>query len=237
MEGRPPNLPPAAGARSKVVVPEPLKWHGKLAAWLIWALINTLASTLRWRFDDRSGLCWAGGTDRAIFVFWPNRLALSFNLYRRHVAKPTTGRRVAALISASRDGGLLARVMGLSGVVPARGSSSRRGAAALRELVSAAKAGCDLAITPDGPRGPCYQVQEGVILAAQLTGLPIVPLSYRLGWKLTLRSWDHFHVPLPFSRVEVMLGAPIGVPRDTDEAGRARLREELQVRLMAITHD
>ena len=237
MEGRPPNLPPVPGRRSGVVAPEPLKWHGALAAWLIWALINTLASTLRWRFDDRSGLCGAGGTHRAIFVFWHNRLALSFNLYRRLVARPTAGRRAVALISASRDGGLLARVMGLSGVVAARGSSSRRGAAALRELVSAAKAGCDLAITPDGPRGPCYEVQEGVVLAAQLTGLPIVPLSYRLGWKKTLLSWDRFQVPLPFSRVDVMLGEPIAVPRDTDEAGRARLRDELQGRLMAITHD
>ena len=180
------------------VVPEPLQWHGRLAAWLIWALINLLAATLRWRFDDRSGLCRAGGTRRAIFVFWHNRLALSFNLYRRHVGRPTPGRRSAALISASRDGGLLAQVMGLSGVMAVRGSSSRRGAAALRELTTAAKAGCDLAITPDGPRGPRYVVQAGVIAAAQLTGLPIVPLSYRLGWKKTLRSWDRFQVPLPF---------------------------------------
>jgi len=56
MEGRPPNPPPVAGPRSKVVVPEPLKWHGEVAAWPIWALISTPAPSLPWRFDDRAGL-------------------------------------------------------------------------------------------------------------------------------------------------------------------------------------
>ena len=76
-----------------------------------------------------------------------------------------------------------------------------------------------------------------MIAAAQLTGLPIVPLSYRLGWKKTLRSWDRFQVPLPFSLVEVTLGEPLVVPPGADEAGRERLRDELQRRLLALTRD
>ena len=86
---------------------------------------------------------------------------------------------MAALVSASGDGGLLARVLELFRVQPVRGSSSRRGPQALRELTTWARRGFDLAITPDGPRGPCYVVDEGVIAAARELSLT-VPLVVRL---------------------------------------------------------
>ena len=81
------------------------------------------------------------------------------------------------MVSASRDGGILAGILEQFGVKPVRGSSSRRGPQALLEMTTWAERGYDLAITPDGPRGPRYKVQEGVISAAQLTGLPIVPVG------------------------------------------------------------
>lgn len=224
-------------AQSGVVVPEQPKWHGRLAARLIWLLISGVAATLRWRWDDQSSLFSPGSEQRAIFAIWHNRLALCLPLYRAHIAGRLPGRRLAAIASASKDGGMLSRVLELFGVLPVRGSSSRRGAAALRELTNAAEQGCDLAVTPDGPRGPCYGVQPGVIAAAQFTGLPIVPVAYSLGWKKTLRSWDRFQIPLPFSRVEVKIGEPLRVPREADEAGRERLRVELERRLRALTQD
>ena len=114
--------------------------------------------------------------EKIIFAIWHNRLALSLVLYRRYVARRDRSRRLVAMVSASRDGGMLAGILERFGVQPVRGSSSRRGPQALREMVSWGKRGHDLAITPDGPRGPCYIVQEGVISIAQLTGLPIVPV-------------------------------------------------------------
>ena len=84
---------------------------------------------------------------------------------------------MAALVSASKDGGFLSGILELFGVQPVRGSSSRRGPQALLELTTWAERGHDLTITPDGPRGPCYQVQDGVMSLAQLTGLPIVPVG------------------------------------------------------------
>ena len=141
------------------------------------------------------------------------------------------------MVSASRDGGLLARVLEYFGVEPVRGSSSRRGPQALRELVSWSERGYDLAITPDGPRGPCYEVQEGVISAAQLTRLPIVPVSYQLNWKIRPKSWDRFQVPLPFARCRVRIGEVLRVPRDASEAGREILRRQLEQTLRGITHD
>lgn len=222
---------------SGVIVPERPKWHGRLAAWLIWLAGNALTATLRWRVDDRSGLLEPGTQQRVIFAIWHNRLAVATILYRNLVARRFPGRRLAGLVSASKDGGLLAHGLELFGVLPVRGSSSRRGGPALRELVSAAQQGCDVAITPDGPRGPCYVVQEGAISAAQLTGLPIMPVSYRLGWKFTLRSWDRFQVPLPFSRLDVTLGEPLRISTHADAAERERVRAELERRLRAITRD
>jgi len=153
------------------------------------------------------------------------------------VARQDRTRRLVALVSASRDGGFLARILELFEVQPVRGSSSRRGAQALRELVSWGERGHDLAITPDGPRGPCYAVQEGVISTAQLTGLPIVPVAYRLTWKIRAKSWDRFQVPLPFTRCEVVTAPPIHVPRDATDAEREVLRQELERSLRAITRD
>lgn len=225
--------PPVSG----VVVPEAARWHGRLAARVIALLARLLASSLRWHWTDHSFFNDTGTEQRAIFAIWHNRLALSLILYHRHVARCGSRRRLAALVSASRDGGLLARVLELFDVVGIRGSSSRRGAPALRELVSAASRGCDLAVTPDGPRGPRYEPQAGVISLAQITQLPIVPVSFRLGWKRTLRSWDRFQIPIPFSCCEVVFGEPIWVPRQTDEAGREQNRLLLKERLMAITHD
>jgi lysophospholipid acyltransferase (LPLAT)-like uncharacterized protein len=142
-----------------------------------------------------------------------------------------------ALVSASRDGGLLARVLELFGVTPVRGSSSRRGAQALREMVAWGERGHDLAITPDGPRGPRYVVQEGVISTARLTGLPIVPVCYRLKWKICMKSWDGFQFPLPFTRCEVITGPALRVPREATDAEREALRQQLETGLRAITHD
>ena len=109
-------------------------------------------------------------------------------------------------MSASRDGAFLAAILERFGVQPVRGSSSRRGAQALLELTTWAERGYDLAITPDGPRGPRYVVQDGAMSLAQITGLPIVPVSYFLKWKIQLKSWDGFQIPLPFSICEVTAG-------------------------------
>jgi len=144
---------------------------------------------------------------------------------------------MAALVSASRDGGVLAQLLDLFDVLPVRGSSSRRGAQALREFLTAAKSGRDLALTPDGPRGPRYEVQQGIILAAQFTGLPIIPVAWSLGWKLRLRSWDAFQVPLPFSTCRLRLGQPLRVPRTADATERDALRLALSRQLLSITQD
>lgn len=228
---------PASTTPSGPVIPHRPKWHGRLAARLIWLVSSSVAATLRWSWRDETKLFENGGQEPVIFCLWHNRLALSLILFRRYVQARQPQRKMAALVSASRDGGMLARVLELFDVEPVRGSSSRRGPQALRELVSAGERGRDLAITPDGPRGPCYVVQEGIISLAQLTGMAIVPASFHLSCKWRLKTWDRFQVPLPFARCEVQLGPPVRIPRDASDAERKQLRAELEARMQAITRD
>ena len=222
---------------SGVVIPHKAKWHQRLAATLIYLFIRALAATIRFKLNDQSGLFASAPKEKIIFAVWHNRLALALILYHRYVVRRARDRRMAAMVSASRDGGLLARVLEHFNVEPVRGSSSRRGAQALRELVSWGERGYDLAITPDGPRGPSYNVQEGVIATAQLTGLVIVPAAYHLNWKVRLKSWDRFQFPLPFACCEVTTGPVMRVPRDATEANREELRKQLEAQMRSITRD
>lgn len=233
---RPPGAPPKA-RKSGVVVPNQPKWHQRLAARLVYSFARGLAATLRFKLNDASGFFSDVPQEKIIFAIWHNRLALALILYERYVAQRDRHRKMAALVSASRDGALLARILELFNVQPVRGSSSRRGAQALRELVTWGQRNHDLAVTPDGPRGPRYVVQEGVISAAQLTGLPIVPVSYRLSWKITFKSWDRFQMPLPFARCDVVTGPALRVPREATADEREALRQQLEERLRAISRD
>jgi lysophospholipid acyltransferase (LPLAT)-like uncharacterized protein len=174
---------------------------------------------------------------QVIYCTWHNRLALSMKLYFNFGLRHHQAAGLAALVSASKDGAFLAAILERFGVQPVRGSSSRRGPQALLELTTWAERGYDLAITPDGPRGPRYVVQDGAMALAQVTGLPLVPASYQLKWKIQLNSWDKFQIPLPFSRCDVFTGHLLNVPREISDAGREKLRKQLEMELLAISKD
>ena len=227
---------PGRRARNRVV-PTQLRWHGRLAAWVMYRVIRGLAGTARLRFEAPPGVRDLILERPVIFSIWHNRLVFALPAYDRIVRRVRPDRRMAAIVSASKDGALVARVLELFRAEPVRGSSSRRGPQALRELVSQAERGLDLAITPDGPRGPCYRVQDGVIAMAQLTGMPIIPASYAIHPKRRLRSWDRFQIPLPFARWHLQLEEPLQVPREAGEGEREALRAELERRMQRITRD
>ena len=146
-------------------------------------------------------------------------------------------RRLATLVSASKDGAFLARFMEHHGVLPVRGSTSRRGPQALLEIARVARQGYDLAVTPDGPRGPKYEVQPGVVQLARVTGLPIVPVSAQIHSKKELESWDAFQVPLPFARCEIQVGEAIRVARRADATAMESARATVEQRLRDLTID
>ena len=227
----------ARARKSGVVVPHTLRWHGALAAAAAHSVTRLFDSTWRLELEDASDTLPAIGNRQVIFSLWHNRLLLAPPSYRKFFLARQPHRRLAALVSASKDGAILARVMEHHGIQPVQGSSSRRGAQALRELTSWAKRGYDFAITPDGPRGPRYEVQPGAVMLAQITGLPIVPASATVEWKKEFSSWDAFKLPLPFSRCQIRIGEMVRVPRGANEIEREAARRTLQERMDALTED
>jgi lysophospholipid acyltransferase (LPLAT)-like uncharacterized protein len=223
--------------RSAVVVPHAANWAQRLVARFVFVLEQVLTATLRFRWKYESGLFDGPPSQPVIFCVWHNRLALSMVMYRKGAKRAQPERRLAAMVSASKDGALLARILENFGVEPVRGSTSRRGPQALLELTSWAEQGYDLAITPDGPRGPRYVIQEGVVALAQLTGLPIIPVTCYTRWKICARSWDRFQIPLPFAHCHVVFGKPIRIPRELSDEERAARRLELEQQMRTNSRD
>lgn len=236
-------MPPVQTPRSKahkrsgVIVPHAPKWYQRLGAFAVFISLRALLFTVRCRMRNPSKFFAPAAPTPVIFCIWHNRLATCIKVLDVHRRPHNAGAGMAALVSASKDGAFLARILEWFEVQPVRGSSSRRGAQAMLELTTWAQRGHDLTITPDGPRGPCYQIQEGITSLAQLTGLPIVPVAMNLNWKISVKSWDKFQIPLPFARCEVCVGKAIHVPQNASDAEREELRRQLETELRAITRD
>jgi len=166
------------------------------------------ARTLRLHVEDPHDVIGFVHRQPVIFSIWHNRL-----LMLPRVFDPSFQTRQSyGLISASRDGDLIATFIERSGYGTIRGSSSRKGVIALRQLVDMlVSGGCNVLVTPDGPRGPVYQATQGIIFLAQKSGAPIVPIhmEYSSCWRM--KSWDRFVVPRPFATLRAIFGAPIRV--------------------------
>ncbi len=226
----------ATTPKPKIVVPHSVKWHQRLVSLAIVSVSKLLMLTWRVKWNDRSG-AFTGTQGPVIYCLWHNRLAISMLVYHRWTRKKRPAKGLVALISASKDGGLLADVLKNFDVQAVRGSSSRRGNQALLEATRALEDGYNIAITPDGPRGPKYKVQPGIIALAQLSGLPIIPVAAYLSPKVRTKSWDNFQIPLPFAKCEIEFGEAITVPESASEEEREEARLKLERALMVMTKD
>lgn len=198
-----------------------------VASWFLWVLFSTLRPVVIGQAHlDRL----IAAKTPFVAAFWHGRILGTLNLawHYRHL-------RVTVMVSRSRDGEFISRVSERFGIQPTRGSSSRGGSRAVLEMIRRVKAGYIACFTPDGPRGPRYRVQPGVITVAQKTGTPILPVTYSAEWKKVFRSWDRFMVPLPFSRLIVVYGEPIAAPAlETPESLQAK-QCELESSLRQLT--
>ena len=163
-----------------------------------------------------------------IWIFWHNCLFASPLTKKRYGGSA----KASALASASKDGAVIESLVSCFGVKTVRGSSSRRGVAALIALKKALKAGEQLFITPDGPRGPRYELQPGVIKLAQSSGVPIIPVRFEHSSSWRLNSWDRFHIPKPFSKITVHVGDAIDVPAKLDDEKFEQYRQKVQNALL-----
>ncbi len=215
------------------------KKPGRFRAWLLRALtsvapffisgaLRLLARTVRIRYVDADELFarWQRG-EQLIVAFWHNRVVMMPIAHR--------SRKVCIMSSQSRDGEIATRALARWGIRSVRGSATRGGAGSFLQMVRAYRDGYDLAVVPDGPRGPRYVVKPGIIHLARATGAPIFPVSYAATRRCQLRSWDRLIIPLPFARVAYVAGEPLLVPRHASDADVETLRRELEARLNRIT--
>jgi len=210
-----------------------LKLEGWKARWLValgFRLLQILACTLRYEMDDRAGVLGKPVEGNYIAALWHNRLLLiSFVLKKFFPQRPGAG-----LISASRDGDMIADVTRRFGFDVVRGSSSRMGASALLELSEVLASGRDVLITPDGPRGPAYELGPGIIFLAQKTGAPVVPVNMEYSSCWRVKSWDRFIIPQPFSKVRVIIGQSERIKSTSTEKQFEAERLRLQSVMMSL---
>ncbi|MFO7694956.1 MAG: lysophospholipid acyltransferase family protein [Vicinamibacterales bacterium] len=193
-----------------------------------------LGLTLRWRVEGREHLE-ALTRDRRPYILslWHGRILSLMLFFRR--------RGIVVITSENFDGEWIARIITRFGYGTARGSSSRKARAATLQLVREIRAGHPAAFTLDGPRGPARVAKPGAAWLAGATGAPLLPAHAEAERSWALRSWDRTQIPKPFSRVAVVIGAPLPVPRLARGAGadgeRVALEaslEELRTRARAL---
>ena len=229
---QPPRLNPSPANSAPLSAPTDAKpeVHGiagwrSLVLWPFGLLVRLWGRSLRFDLTPEDLRSYEKRDQPIALVLWHNRLFLSAEIFRRFRG----GRPAYALISSSRDGAWLAAFFQLAGLRAVRGSSSRLGREAASALVETLREGHDIGITPDGPRGPCYELKAGALIVTRRTQTPLLLIGAEFESAWRVKSWDKFYVPKPFSRVRMrgeIVPASALADRDTAaEAIRARLLE------------
>jgi lysophospholipid acyltransferase (LPLAT)-like uncharacterized protein len=197
---------------------------------LVYAYVRLLWASMRVEYRNREVL------DRAreehgqyILAFWHSRLLLMPFVYPDD--------KVAVLSSTHRDSEMLGRVLARFGVTRALGSSTRGSVSGMRQLLRLVRDGYDLALTPDGPKGPRRRVKPGVIATAAHSGKPVIPVAFAASRGRRVGSWDRTLLPYPFSRGVYLYGEPLLVPRKASKDQAERLRKQLEESIDALTDE
>ncbi len=214
MSGTPTNDTPApATAVDAAKTPTPPvqpkeDWRVRLGVPLGILILRALGATWRWRVQNLDVVKRATADGKGLILgLWHGQL-LPLAWYMR-------GRGIVVLVSSSRDGEIITRVIEAVGYRTVRGSSTRGGREALVALLKELRAGSTIAITPDGPRGPARKYQAGALVAAQRTGVPIVPYALHVDRAWRLKGWDRFTIPKPFAKIQLVFGEPKYVTGDS----------------------
>ena len=183
-------------------------------------LLGALCTTIRMeRVGDEHYLRFRREGKPVVFVFWHGQMLPLVYAHR--------GEGVVVLVSEHADGEYITQVIRRHGFGTVRGSSTRGATQGLRGLIREARAGRDLALTPDGPKGPAGEFKAGALAVAQVTGLPVIPLAAGATSAWHFSSWDGFMVPRPFSRVRIVYGEPRWVSREAGREALDGMAEEL----------
>ncbi len=208
--------------------------HPKVMRFLCWVAaryIGFVYKTTRW---EHRGFKWVEPYWQArkplIVCFWHNRLLMTCFAWQ----SPT--QQFHMLISSHPDGQYIAQVVGHYGIHTIPGSSSKGGSQALRRLLRVLKDGHAVGITPDGPRGPRFEVSDGIIQMARLSGADIIPVTYAISRRRVLGTWDRLVLALPFSKGILMYGKPISQEM-MQSLDQESLKKHVRSTLMELSND
>jgi lysophospholipid acyltransferase (LPLAT)-like uncharacterized protein len=191
-------------------------------------LILLLGKTLRIKWMDEENLKDIQVKNgKVLYACWHGRMLILSYSHRR--------RKIQVLISQHRDGEIIARIIQRLGFGTVRGSTTHGGFKAILQMANKANQGYDIAITPDGPRGPIFKVQPGTAYIAQRGEVPIIPITNSAEKRWTLQSWDKFIIPKPFSRAVIITGKPIYVPKELAPEEIESVNLELERKLIELT--
>jgi lysophospholipid acyltransferase (LPLAT)-like uncharacterized protein len=205
----------------KTIKKKLVSWWGP---WFAYWAIKFLGRTMR--FEEINPDFWEIGKP-AIGAFWHGRLLMMPLVYK--------GKKLSFLVSPHRDGQVVGKALTRFGFHAISGSTTRKGFSGFKQMIRAHQNGFDLAITPDGPKGPRYRVQIGVIELARLTGRSVVPLSFSSSRRKIFKTWDQFLLPYPFSKGIFIWGEPIVVDPHGDRIHLEERRDLLEKRLNELT--
>ena len=216
------------------------RFVGKFASFLIGAYIHFVHATSSWTIKGVDQAERAADRGNGLVVlFWHGRLMMAPAMRKQ------TARRFFMLISAHRDGDIIADSVKSFGLEFIRGStanpkkraSDKGGIVASVKMVEALSDGHMVGVTPDGPRGPREKVQVGAIRLAQLAGAPIAPVAISVSRGRLMKSWDRFLIAWPFSRCTVIVGPVIEPPPENDTAMVETVRHSVENALIRLTEE
>jgi lysophospholipid acyltransferase (LPLAT)-like uncharacterized protein len=174
-----------------------------VAGWLIWALTYLLSSTIRWTFIGKENFDTIMSNTGSVAVFWHGEM-LMLPYTHRH-------KKVAIIISKSKDGDIATAVINRFGFDAVRGSSSRGAETAILETMELLKNKYTIGLAGDGPKGPYHVMKPGPIWFAQKMGMPLIPVTARFKHYVQLKSWDRFLIPMPFTKAVAIYGEPLSM--------------------------
>lgn len=202
----------------------------RVVLWPLGMLMRLWGMSLRFQESDEDWRNYTKRDEPVAMVLWHNRLFLAAEIFRRYRhPKP-----MYALVSPSQDGAWLTAFFSLIGLRAVRGSSNSLGREAAGALVGVLREGCDVGITPDGPRGPRYEFKPGALIVARRTKTPLLLIGadFESAWRFN-KAWDRFYLPKPFSRVRMRCE----LVRAEELADRDGAAARLQARLIELNPD
>jgi len=191
-----------------------IRLHPEAVGFVGYAAIQTICSSMRWEVVDQSeGVLTSPHDTPLLYAFWHNRLFSVPYAYQQWLSH----RPGSVLTSPSYDGDVLSATVRSFHGGTIRGSSNKRATASFRDCIRTLRRNIDVVITPDGPRGPRYEIKPGLAKLSQLTRVPVFPIRVEYDQYRALKTWDAFRIPKMFSKARIIFGKPYQVPAEAKD--------------------